>query len=110
MIRISRPLLFAASLSLALAATAAFAAVSEVDQVGQRFSRGTIAISAGDIVHFVNHDDVRHNIHVTSPDGTDVDKGFQDPGQVIEVRLDSQGRFIAHCMIHQKMKLNIDVR
>lgn len=110
MIRLPRPLPAAAGFSFVIVATATFAAVTEIDQVGQRFSRGSLAISAGDSVQFVNHDDVRHNIHLSGPDGADVDKGFQDPGQVIEVRLDSRGRFIAHCMIHQKMKLNIDVR
>jgi plastocyanin len=88
----------------------AWGAVTEIDQVGQRFSLTRVSIGVGDALHFINHDDVRHNIRIIDADGQETDKGLQDPGQTIEAVFDHPGRFTARCAIHQKMKLAIDVK
>jgi plastocyanin len=101
---------FALALGLALATGAAAAAVTEIDQVNQRFSRSNVTLAAGATLTFVNHDDVRHNIRIIDADGNETDKGLQDPGQTIEAHFDKAGRYTARCAIHQKMKLTIDVQ
>ncbi len=93
-----------------LAATAAYAATTDIDQAGQRFSQSAITLSVGDKIHFINQDDVRHNIRIIDADGNATDKGLQDPGQTIEAVFDKAGRFTARCQIHQKMKMTIDVK
>jgi len=90
-------------------ASAAHAAIVEIDQVAQRFSKTSVSLSAGDVSHFVNHDDVRHDIRIIDANGNETDKGLQDPGQTIEALFDKAGRFTARCAIHQKMKMTIDV-
>jgi plastocyanin len=94
----------------ALTAGAAFAATTDIDQAGQRFSQSSIVLAVGDKLRFINQDDVRHNIRIIDADGNATDKGLQDPGQTIEAVFDKAGRFTARCQIHQKMKMTIDVK
>ena len=112
--KIRRTAVFAAGIVLVggLAAGVAQAAVSVVvvDQVRQRFSKSVVSILPGDAVHFVNTDDVKHNIRVFSSDDSETDKGIQDPDQVIELKLDKSGTYVVRCAIHQKMKMKIEVR
>ncbi len=91
-------------------AGAAYAATTEIDQIGQKFSRGSITVGVGDTLNFVNQDDVRHNIRLIDADGNEADKGLQEPGQAIDVRLDKTGRFTVRCAIHPKMKMVIEVK
>lgn len=101
----------ALGLATLVAATACYAATTTViDQVRQRFSLSTLSILSGDKVQFINHDDVRHNIHLYGSDDSDVDRGLQDPGQTIDVTFDRYGLFTVRCSIHQKMKMRIEVR
>ncbi len=93
-----------------LAATAAYAAATtDIDQVRQRFTKSSLNLWAGDAVRYVNHDDVRHNIHLIGSDGSDVNYGYQDPGQTIEVRFKQLGTYTARCSIHQTMRMKITV-
>jgi len=99
------------SVALAMSAAACLAAQTiEVDQKGQKFSAKTLTIDPGDTVAFVNHDDVTHNINISSGAGNVVDKGLQDPGEIIVQKFDKTGVFLVHCMIHQKMRLSVAVR
>lgn len=93
-----------------LAGGAALAASVEVDQVGQRFSRAHLSVVKGDVVQFVNHDDVTHNINVIDDHGTATDKGSQKPGTSIEHMFDKDGSFTVRCAIHPKMKMTIAVK
>jgi len=81
-----------------------------IDQVRQRFSLSKISILSGDVVHYINHDDVQHNIHVFGSDGSDVDRGLQNPGQTIVQKFDKIGEYTVRCSIHQKMKMKVEVR
>ena len=92
-------------------ATAAYAAnTTMVDQVRQRFSISSLSVLTGDKIQYVNHDDVRHNIHIYGSDDSDVDRGLQDPGQNIEVPFAKYGIYTVRCSIHQKMKMKVEVR
>lgn len=93
-----------------VAATACYASTTEIDQVAQRFSRTSVSLAVGDVLTFVNHDDVRHNIRIIDADGNELDKGLQDPGQTITAKFDKAGRFTARCAIYQKMKMVIEVK
>ena len=81
-----------------------------IDQVRQRFSLSKISILSGDVVNYINHDDVQHNIHIFGSDGSDIDRGLQNPGQTIVQKFDKIGEYTVRCSIHQKMKMKVDVR
>ena len=91
------------------ASTAYAAATTDIDQVRQRFTKSSLSLWVGDAIHYVNHDDVRHNIHLIGEDGSDINYGFQDPNQTIEVRFKKVGTYTARCSIHQGMKMKITV-
>jgi len=105
-----RQLWIVAPATLFLAAGVCFAAATEIDQVGQKFSQTTLAVVAGDTVHFVNHDDVTHNINVIDADDNAVDKGLQKPGDTIDQLFDKAGKFVVRCSIHPKMKMTVVVK
>jgi len=91
-------------------ATAAFAATTtDIDQLRQRFTVSKLDVWKGDVVRFVNHDEVRHNVHIIDDRDEHRDVGFQDPGQTLNVTFDKFGTFIVRCEIHQKMKMKIVV-
>ncbi len=91
-------------------ASYAFAAVSEIEQVGQRFSQGELTLAVGDVVHFNNHDDVTHNINVIDGDGSPEDEGLQKPGETITKKFDKAGTYTVRCAIHPRMKMTVTVK
>ena len=103
-IRESR-LVFVACAVIALWATAAYAATYTIDQVGSRFSERSLNLNIGDVVKFLNHDDVRHNIGLIDADGNRRDLGFQEFNQELDLKVDQSGRFTVRCSIHPKMKM-----
>jgi plastocyanin len=108
-----RPVYLALALSVtgALVAHASYGTEPTViDQIRQRFSLSKISILSGDVVNYINHDDVQHNIHIIASDGTEVDRGLQNPGQTIVQKFDRIGEFTVRCSIHQKMKMKVEVR
>ena len=94
-----------------LVATVALGSTMEtdIDQLGQRFNKGSLRVLRGTIVHFLNHDDVTHNIHVIDSSDQFVDEGLQKPGNNIDVLFDRTGQFTVRCNIHPRMKLVISV-
>jgi plastocyanin len=100
----------AACAVVALSATAAYAASFSIDQVGSRFSEHTLNLKIGDVVKFLNHDDVRHNIGLVDSDGNRRDLGFQELNQEIDLKVDQSGRFMVRCSIHPKMKMLLFVQ
>ena len=99
-----------ATLALATAATAAWAAVTQIDQVVQKFSKTSLSVNAGDHVHYLNQDDVQHNIKVIDADDDEDDKGLQKPGETIDVLFAKTGRFTVRCAIHPRMKMSVEVQ
>ena len=89
--------------------TRAGATEIDIDQVGQRFSRPSLALQIGSIVRFLNQDDVTHNISIINEHNDAIDEGLQRPGQNIVVLLDKNGRFTVRCSIHPRMKMVISI-
>ena len=100
----------AAAFLLASAATIAWAAITQIDQVGQKFSQSSLTLKVADHVRFLNQDDVQHNIKVIDADGDEDDKGLQKPGAAIDVVFAKTGHFTVRCAIHPKMKMGVDVQ
>ena len=97
-------------LALGLIGATAWAAVTQIDQIGQKFSKSSLAIGVGDHVQYMNQDDVQHNIKVIDADDDEDDKGLQKPGETIDVAFAKLGRYTVRCAIHPKMKMTVDVR
>jgi plastocyanin len=89
----------------------AYAAETSIVQAAQSFSETDITIKAGDVVKFLNQDDVKHNILVQKGDDDDdaKDYGLQPPGQSLDVTFDKAGKFLVRCHIHPGMKLTVTV-
>ncbi len=96
--------------AITLAGGFCFAAATEIDQVGQKFSQSTLAVGKGENVRFINHDDVTHNINVIDEEDGTTDKGLQKPGEAIEQMFDKSGKFMIRCSIHPTMKMTIAVK
>ena len=86
------------------------AASTDIDQVGQKFSQTSLGVGRGDVVRFINHDDVTHNINVIDANDIGLDKGLQKPGESIEQVFDAAGKFVVRCGIHPKMKMTVAVK
>jgi len=82
---------------------------SYVDQRGLHFSQSSIALTAGDTLHFRNGDDVKHNIMVLDSNDEAQDQGIQKPGEVISTKFEQAGEFQIRCAIHPKMKMSVVV-
>lgn len=95
---------FAIALGLACAAEAA---IANIDQAGQQFSKKALAVKVGDTVRYQNGDDAIHNINVIDAADVARDMGLQKPGEHIEVLFDKGGKFIVRCSIHPKMKMTV---
>ena len=100
--------IIAATICLATAVAVAGAA-TEVDQVGQKFSKPTLTLKSGDMVHFLNRDDTTHNVNVIDANDIAMDQGLQKPGETINVLFDKAGRFNVRCAIHPRMKMTVTV-
>ena len=105
-----RYLWIAIPVTASLASGMCFASMTEIDQVGQKFSQTWLAAARGDTVRFVNYDDVTHNINVIDEEDNAVDKGLQKPGESINQMFDISGKFIVRCSIHPKMKMTVTVK
>ena len=87
---------------------ATFAAERSISQKGRIFSETSIAIKRGDIVTFVNDDNVTHNVLSMDP-GNEFNIGAQAPGVATPVTFDKAGHFAVLCAIHPRMKLQVRV-
>jgi plastocyanin len=86
----------------------AFAAERTIMQKGKVFSETAIAIKKGDVLLFVNDDNVTHNVMSTDA-GNEFNIGAQGPGVSTPVIFDKAGDFTILCAIHPRMKLRVKV-
>jgi plastocyanin len=86
------------------------AADIKIDQIGQKFDPNTATLKPGDTIHFVNGDDVTHNINIIDSDDNADDKGLQKPGQEIVQKFDKAGTYMVKCAIHPRMKMTVEVK
>ena len=91
-------------------ATAAHAAEAVMDQSGLKFVPTIVTINAGDSVRFQNHDPFTHDVTVTGPDGSSIDKGIQQHGKENVVAFTKQGTFKITCKLHPMMTATVIVK
>ncbi len=75
---------------------------AQMDQKGLRFSPHVLAITAGDSVHFSNHDTVAHNIFSIDQGGYNL--GSFGPAEVRDRTFDKPGAYVQLCALHPEMK------
>jgi plastocyanin len=78
-------------------------------QKDKQFSEEAIAVKRRDKVHFVNSDNVTHNISVKEPSGGSKPGITQKPGEESDVQFDQPGDYEVRCLIHPKMKMSVKV-
>jgi plastocyanin len=99
--------IIAGMMAIALA-PAASAGEVVITQENKAFSEKSISIKPGDVVKFVNKDDIVHDVHSTT-DGYDFDLGSQQPGSETAHTFSQPGKVKVRCAIHPKMKLEVTV-
>jgi plastocyanin len=92
----------------ALIAAAAYGE-TVVNQKDKQFSQEVLTIKSGQKVHFVNDDNVTHNLMIKDPSGAGRPGIVQKPGEQSDVEFSGAGEHEVRCLIHPKMKLRITV-
>ncbi len=80
-----------------------------VVQKSRTFTIRSLAVSAGQVVRFLNEDLFIHQIYIKS-DSFAFDSDEQEPGHEVDVRFPVRGTFQVRCHIHPKMLLQVDVQ
>jgi plastocyanin len=91
-----------------LIASAASGALSIV-QKEKQFSEEAITVKNGEMVRFINDDNVTHNIAIKDPSGANKPGIMQKPGEQSDVKFDQAGEHEVRCLIHPKMKMSVKV-
>lgn len=91
-----------------IAAFAAYAAEKIIHQKGKLFSEKEVAIKKGDILIFVNDDNIAHNV-MSATSGHAFNTGSQAPGKATPVTFDKAGDIQVICAIHPSMKMLVKV-
>jgi plastocyanin len=86
----------------------AYASTYTVGQKGRMFSVAHLEIKRGDVVVFVNDDNVPHNVS-SSSDGNTFNLGSQASGTSIPVTFTTAGEVDVHCLIHPRMRLTVKI-
>jgi plastocyanin len=100
----------AAILLTGLCSTAAGAAETHVvTTAGAAYAPAEITAKVGDSIRFINDDQADHDVFVPTIDHA-VDLGVQKPGTEATLKLGRSGRFDVECVIHDHMKLVVEVQ
>ncbi|MCV6614956.1 MAG: plastocyanin/azurin family copper-binding protein [Cellvibrionaceae bacterium] len=96
---------------LALMLTPLMAAAAEhtVSQENQQFSKSEITIAVGDVIKFLNNDEIFHNVFSLS-DTKFFDLGSYPKGESRSVTFDKAGVVEVECAIHPDMKMTVNVK
>jgi plastocyanin len=103
-----KPMTIALVIAFLSGSAVAFAAERSITQKGRTFSESTITLKKGDVVSFVNDDNIAHNIYSTSP-AHEFNLGSQAPGVSTPVTFNKSGEITVLCAIHPRMKLAVTV-
>ena len=95
-------------LGLSAGATLAFAAEQVVNQKGRKFSVSEVSLKKGDVLTFVNDDNISHNVLSTTP-GNEFNLHSQPPGSATPVTFDKVGDIKVICAIHPSMQMMVKV-
>lgn len=98
-------LLIAASVGMGVGA---YAGEHSIRQKGRVFSMEQLEIKRGDVVTFVNDDNVPHNIYSTS-EGNKFNMGSQPPGISTPVTFTTAGDVNVRCLIHPRMQMSVKI-
>jgi plastocyanin len=98
-------MLIAASAGMCVAA---YASDHTVGQMGRAFTTTNIKIKRGDVVVFVNDDNVPHNISSSSADNA-FNLGSQAPGRSTPVTFTTAGEVDVRCLIHPRMRMTVQI-
>jgi plastocyanin len=77
-----------------------------VDQVQMQFRPQTLTIKVGDMVHFVNADDIIHSVYSFS-ESAPFDLGSYKKGETRDMKFGKAGVVKVKCYIHQQMSMTI---
>ena len=103
-------LLLITLLPLITLAPPAAAADATISQTHKTFDPDLVTLHVGDVLHFENDDDVKHNIQVTDTQDVTQDLGLQKPGETVTQAFQAPGEYRVHCSIHPKMRLRVLVQ
>ena len=98
-------MLIAASAGMCVAA---YANDHTVGQMGRTFTTANLEIKRGDVVVFVNDDNVPHNISSSSA-GNAFNLGSQAPGTSTPVTFTEAGEVDVRCLIHPRMRMTVQI-
>lgn len=105
----TRMLLAAAALAVAVPAAQAEESVV-IAQEGRKFvPGGPLTIAAGDTVSITNHDPFFHHLYVDS-EAFQFESDEQKPDEVRDIRFTTAGEYDVKCKIHLKMRLRVIVQ
>lgn len=105
---LGRPAILLAAMALTLLPPVLVRAaqVMTVVQSRRAFSVSEIRLQRGDSVRFQNADTFLHHVAVSAAGFA---SGEQEPGQSLEVRFPTAGKFAVRCEIHPRMALTVVV-
>ena len=86
----------------------AFAAERSIRQKGKVFSEAEVSIKKGDVLVFVNDDNIAHNVLSTTP-AHKFNLGLIQPGHSTPVTFNTPGTVGILCAIHPTMKMTVKV-
>lgn len=98
----------AATIGIALCATATLAEEFTVTMSGTNYAPDHIAAVPGDTIRFVNDDGFDHNVFVPTASHA-LDLGAQEPGEERTLVLRTPGTFDVECVIHSHMLMTVEV-
>ncbi len=78
-----------------------------LDQKNKMFVPHAMAILKGTTIRYVNHDDVKHNVYFTEPDGTTLNLGTGTADWSRQHTMDKVGVYAHRCNVHDEMSAYI---
>jgi plastocyanin len=103
-----KPMAVVLALAFASGSAVALAAERTIGQKGKVFSESSLTIKKGDVVVFMNDDNVSHNV-MTVGSGADFNTGSQAPGDSTPIVFEKAGEFTILCAMHPRMKMVVKV-
>lgn len=80
-----------------------------LNQKNKMFVPHVMAVPQGTTIHYVNHDDVKHNVYFIAPDETILNLGTGAEDWSREVTMDQVGVYAHRCNVHDEMSAYIVV-
>lgn len=87
------------------------AVIFDEPAINKKYKVEKLNAKVGDVVIFMNRDEVSHNVSGTINGENSFDVKLQKPGLANDkkIELTKKGEYIIQCAIHPKMKINVKV-